>query len=43
MSWVAVDACTLPTEEQPLRVAEFDALLAGALRRWSGRDRISCS
>ncbi|MGH3383449.1 MAG: hypothetical protein ACRDO1_02610 [Nocardioidaceae bacterium] len=27
-SWVAVDACTLPTVEQPLRVAEFDALFA---------------
>jgi hypothetical protein len=25
-------ACTLPTEEQPLRVAEFDRLFAGALR-----------
>lgn len=27
-SWVAPDACTLPTVEQPLRVAEFDALFA---------------
>lgn len=27
-SWVAPDACTLPTLEQPLRVAEFDALFA---------------
>jgi hypothetical protein len=26
--WVAVDACTLPTAERPLRVAEFDALFA---------------
>ncbi|MER5209570.1 hypothetical protein ABT063_03010 [Streptomyces sp. NPDC002838] len=25
------DACTLPTAEQPLRVAEFDALFADAL------------
>jgi hypothetical protein len=28
MSWVAPDACTLPTVEQSLRVAEFDALFA---------------
>jgi hypothetical protein len=28
MSWVAPDSCTLPTVEQPLRVAEFDALFA---------------
>jgi len=27
-SWVAPDACTLPTAEQPLRVGEFDALFA---------------
>jgi hypothetical protein len=27
-SWVAPDACTLPTVDQPLRVAEFDALFA---------------
>ncbi len=26
--WVAPDACTLPTVEQPLRMAEFDALFA---------------
>lgn len=25
-SWVAPDACTLPTAEQPVRLAEFDAL-----------------
>lgn len=25
-SWIAPDACTLPTAEQPLRLAEFDAL-----------------
>ncbi|MEV0766154.1 thioredoxin domain-containing protein [Nocardia sp. NPDC050435] len=37
-SWVAVDACTLPTEQQPLRVAEFDALFQDALR---GMDRVS--
>lgn len=28
----APDACTLPTAEVPLRVAEFDDLLAGTLR-----------
>ena len=27
-TWVAPDACTLPTVEQPLRVAEFDELFA---------------
>jgi hypothetical protein len=31
--WAPVDACTLPTPEQPLREAEFDALFATALRR----------
>ena len=31
MTWVP-DACTLPTAEQPLRVAEFDALFAVAVR-----------
>jgi hypothetical protein len=30
-SWVA-QSCTLPTAEQPLRVAEFDALFAAAVR-----------
>jgi hypothetical protein len=30
--WVPVDACTLPTADQPLRVAEFDDLFATALR-----------
>jgi hypothetical protein len=30
--WVPVEACTRPTAEQPLRVAEFDALFAAALR-----------
>ena len=29
--WVPVEACTLPTAEQPLRVAEFDALFAAGL------------
>ncbi|MFB9208849.1 hypothetical protein ACFFV7_47235 [Nonomuraea spiralis] len=28
----ASSACTLPTAEQPLRVAEFDALFAGAVQ-----------
>jgi hypothetical protein len=32
MTWVPVDACTLPTADQPLRVAEFDALFAASLR-----------
>ena len=32
VDWVPVAACTLPTAEQPLRVAEFDALFASALR-----------
>ena len=31
MAWVA-DACTLPTAERPLRLAEFDALFAAAVR-----------
>jgi len=30
MGWVP-QSCTLPTREQPLRVAEFDALFADAL------------
>lgn len=30
MTWVP-QACTLPTAERPLRVAEFDALFAAAL------------
>ncbi len=32
-------ACTLPTREQPLRVAEFDALFSSALRRVERRER----
>jgi hypothetical protein len=32
VTWVPAAACTLPTAQQPLRVAEFDALFAGALR-----------
>jgi hypothetical protein len=30
-TWVAPDACTLPTVEQPVRVSEFDSLFAEAL------------
>ena len=30
-TWVPVAACTLPTVEQPVRVAEFDALFAETL------------
>jgi hypothetical protein len=30
--WVPVDACTLPTREQPLRLAEIDELFASTLR-----------
>ncbi|MEV6427860.1 hypothetical protein [Nocardia sp. NPDC051463] len=33
LRWVAPDACTLPTAQQPLRVAEFADLFAVALRR----------
>ncbi len=33
VSWVAPDACTLPTAEQPLRVAEFDRLFSRYLVR----------
>lgn len=32
MSIEIPDACTLPTAEQPLRLAEFDALFASAVR-----------
>jgi hypothetical protein len=43
--WVAVDVCTLPTADRPLRVAEFDDLFATALcaierRDASGRARL---
>jgi hypothetical protein len=30
--WPRVEACTLPTLEQPMRVAEFDDLFAASLR-----------
>ena len=36
--WVPVEACTLPTREQPLRVAEFDALFATSLRTVEHQD-----
>jgi hypothetical protein len=32
LGWAPAVACTLPTAEQPLREAEFDALFATALR-----------
>lgn len=31
VTWVVPDACTLPTVEQPVRVAELDSLFADAL------------
>lgn len=31
-SWAPLDACTLPTVQQPLRVAEFGELFAASLR-----------
>ena len=31
-TWLPVDSCTLPTAEQPLRVAEFDDLFDTSLR-----------
>jgi hypothetical protein len=34
------DACTLPTVERPLRLAEFDALFAASLRK---QDRLSAT
>ena len=32
-SLLNTDACTMPTAERPLRLAEFDALFATAVRR----------
>ena len=32
LGWVDVDACTLPTADRPLRLAEFDDLFAASLR-----------
>jgi hypothetical protein len=37
-TWVPVDACTLPTAEQPFRLAEFGAVFASALRRIERRE-----
>ncbi|WP_433205499.1 hypothetical protein ACQP1G_18115 [Nocardia sp. CA-107356] len=33
LMWVAPQACTLPTEQQPVRVEEFALLFATALRK----------
>jgi hypothetical protein len=30
--WVPVDACTLPTADQPMRVADWDSLFATSVR-----------
>ena len=32
LEWASVEACTLPTAERPLRLAEFDDLFATTLR-----------
>ncbi|NUR07465.1 MAG: hypothetical protein HOQ45_10675 [Nocardioidaceae bacterium] len=42
VDWVVPDACTLPTVEQPLRVAEFDELFANHLQQvvWFGETRV---
>jgi hypothetical protein len=32
LGWAPVDACTLPTAERPLRLAELDSLFAASLR-----------
>ena len=31
--WLVTDACTLPTPERPLRLAEFDRLFGETVRR----------
>ncbi|MEU9473975.1 hypothetical protein AB0D78_47270 [Streptomyces avermitilis] len=41
-TWIPA-SCTLPTTEQPLRVAEFDALFAERLTGRRGRSRCGCS
>jgi len=33
LAWAEVEACTLPTADRPLRVADFDALFAAHLVR----------
>jgi hypothetical protein len=42
VSWASVDACTLPTTERPVRVAEFDDLFDASLTavRREGPDRL---
>jgi hypothetical protein len=35
---ITTEACTLPTADRPLRLAEFDALFAEAVRRVSRHD-----
>lgn len=32
LAWAEVEACTLPSADRPLRVADFDALFAAHLR-----------
>lgn len=41
-SWVPGEACTLPSAEQPLRVAEFDEVFRAALTGvcWEGPTRV---
>ncbi|WP_329142498.1 hypothetical protein OIU91_02480 [Streptomyces sp. NBC_01456] len=42
LSWVP-QSCTLPTEEQPLRVAEWDALFTGRLQELSRPQQLHAS
>jgi hypothetical protein len=42
-TWIAVDACTLPTDEQPLRLAEFDELFATTLDTPGACDLTGCA
>lgn len=39
MDLLTTDACTMPTPERPLRVAELDALFASAVRSVERRGR----
>ncbi|MET8327342.1 hypothetical protein [Streptomyces sp. NPDC005181] len=41
-TWVP-DSCTLPTTEQPLRVAEVDTLFTGSLTHLARPDRLRLS
>ncbi|TPG16825.1 hypothetical protein [Pedococcus bigeumensis] len=43
LDWVAPQACTLPTIEQPLRVAEFDTLFAHHLVAVDRVDRVDAA